>query len=51
MGSDECTDLYIIGVKPAHYLKLHILKCVLVVSKDFIFKKSVQATGSVSCQE
>ena len=49
-GSDECTEIVIIGVEtnllsPAAAVLKH------VVSKDFIFKKSVQGAGSVSCQE
>ena len=39
----------IIGMKSAYYLKLFWSMC--MVSKDFIFKKSVQGTSSVSCQE
>ena len=35
----------IIGVKPAYYAKLY------VVSKDFVFKKALEGTDSVFCQE
>ena len=36
-------------MKPAYYVYQAVLKN--MVSKDFIIKKSVQGTGSVSCQE
>ena len=46
-GFDECTDISLV------WNQLIISQAVLkhVVSKDFIFKKSVQGTCSVPCQE
>ena len=45
-GSNECTEISFVGNQ---LIFSSILKH--MVSKDFIFKKSVQVTSSVSCQE
>ena len=49
-GSDKCNEIRITGVELAYYLNIQAVSKYVVV-KDFIFKESVQGSGSVSCRE